>query len=192
MEVEGCGAGIMLIERGCIKAMLEKLPELSDAAAKKTSPLARNLDRLIRAFEPLTVDGARLSEDYSFCRRWRASCGGEVWANIAHKITHVGLNRFTARYQDAMPRGPRIMIGNPPRAAGSAAKPAVTRKAITLNPGAGKSSGNSKPVIKGTTRATLKEGTLKGAAQARVASAPQRLSARIASTLPSKNKPNGK
>ena len=121
MEVEGCGTGIMLIERGLVKTMLEKMPELSDTGAKKHSPLAKNLDRLIRAFDPVTVKGARLSEDYSFCHRWRTGCGGEVWANISHPITHVGLHRYSGRYQDAMPRGPRITLGAQPGKAAAAA-----------------------------------------------------------------------
>jgi hypothetical protein len=129
VEVEGCGAGILLIKRDCVKTMLEKLPALSDTAAGKTSPLAlaRKLTRLIRAFDPLTVDGGRLSEDFSFCHRWRRLCGGEIWANISHEITHVGLQRFSGRYADAMPGGPRIVLGNLPRkpAASGPQKPAI-------------------------------------------------------------------
>jgi hypothetical protein len=130
VHVEGCGAGILLIKRDCIKTMLERLPALSDTAASKTSPLAlaKKLTRLIRAFDPLTVDGARLSEDFSFCHRWRQQCGGEVWANISHEITHVGLQRFSGRYADAMTSGPRIVMGTLPRqsAAAGAQKPAVS------------------------------------------------------------------
>jgi hypothetical protein len=131
IEVDGCGAGILLISRAAVKTMLEKLPDISDTAAKKTSPLARNLDRLIRAFDIMTVDGNRLSEDYSFCHRWRESCGGEIWANISHPIVHVGLHRFAGRYQDAMPRGPRIVVGNLP-------KPVRTGGAVTVKEGAAK------------------------------------------------------
>ena len=130
VEVEGCGAGILLIKRDCIRTLLAKLPELSDTAAGKTSPLAlaKKLPRLIRAFDPLVVDGARLSEDFSFCHRWRQRCGGEVWANISHKITHVGLQRFSGRYSDAMPSGPRIVMGTLPRKPATAGgqKPAVS------------------------------------------------------------------
>jgi hypothetical protein len=136
MEVEGCGAGIMLIERGCVRTMLEKLPELGDAAAKKMSPLAKGLDRLIRAFEPITVDGGRLSEDYSFCHRWRTSCGGEVWANISHQIVHVGLHRFAGRYQDAMPRGPRIVVARPTTGGVIVKEGANKRTATTARPAA--------------------------------------------------------
>lgn len=114
MEVSGCGAGILLIERSAVRTMLEKIPELNDTRAKMTAPVAKTLDRLIRAFDPITIDGARLSEDFSFCHRWRNVCGGEIWANISHEITHVGLHHFAGRYQDAMPRGPRVTVGTLP------------------------------------------------------------------------------
>ena len=32
-------------------------------------------------------------------------------------MTHVGLQRFAGSYADAMPRGPRIVVGNMPRGA---------------------------------------------------------------------------
>ena len=98
IEVDGVGAGVLLIQRGAIEQMLKKLPNLSDKGAPKTSPLARNLDRLIRAFDPITTDAGRLSEDFSFCHRWRNECGGEIWASTDRKITHVGLHHFEGRY----------------------------------------------------------------------------------------------
>jgi hypothetical protein len=167
MEVEGCGAGIMLIERGLVKTMLETLPELNDTGAKQNSPLAKNLDRLIRAFDPVTVKGARLSEDYSFCQRWRVRCGGEIWANISHPITHVGLHRYSGRYQDAMPRGPRIMVG-----------------AVSGKPAAGK------PNVRGakpTASSTMPRITVKEAALRRPGAA-----TRSTETVLRKEKPNGK
>lgn len=109
IEVDACGTGIMLIRRDCVTEMLRVLPELSDVEAGRTSPLAKNFSRLIRAFDPLFVDGTRLSEDFSFCHRWR-QCGGQIWANTAHQITHVGLHRFTARYSDRAPA--RVFVRN--------------------------------------------------------------------------------
>ena len=103
MQVDGCGAGVLLIARTAIETMLQKMPDLSDPTAKANSPLAANLDRLIRAFEPLRVNGALLSEDFSFCHRWNA-CGGEVWVNTAHEIEHIGLHRFKGRYSDLGPQ----------------------------------------------------------------------------------------
>ena len=109
MQVDGCGAGVFLIARTAIETMLKKMPDLSDTKAKTSSPLAANLDRLIRAFEPLRVDDALLSEDFSFCHRWTA-CGGEVWVNTAHEIEHIGLHRFKGRYSDL---GPQLTLGKP-------------------------------------------------------------------------------
>jgi hypothetical protein len=104
VEVEACGAGILLIERGCIAALLRQEPNLSDTTLRGRTPLTKGLDRLIRAFDPVVrADGARLSEDFAFCHRWRTLCGGEVWASVAHPITHVGLHHFAARYSDTVP-----------------------------------------------------------------------------------------
>ncbi|OYX35085.1 MAG: hypothetical protein B7Y99_04315 [Caulobacterales bacterium 32-69-10] len=43
----------------------------------------------------------RLSEDLSFCHRWRTLCGGEVWALIDHEVGHIGTMNFKARLLDA-------------------------------------------------------------------------------------------
>jgi len=109
IEVDGVGAGVLLIQRGAIDQMLKKMPSLSDKGAPKHSPLARGLDRLIRAFDPITTDIGRLSEDFSFCHRWRVDCGGEIWASTNRTITHVGLHHYAGRYGDAA--APRILIG---------------------------------------------------------------------------------
>src|SRR5262245_59798487 len=42
VEVEGCGAGILLIERGCIAELLRRMPELSDEAGKSSTPLTKD------------------------------------------------------------------------------------------------------------------------------------------------------
>jgi len=111
VEVEACGAGILLIERRCIAALLRRAPEMSDEASKGRTPLTRDLPRLIRAFDPVVRDdGARLSEDFAFCHRWRQLCGGQVWASVAHQITHVGLHHFAARYSDAGTAAPRVVV----------------------------------------------------------------------------------
>jgi hypothetical protein len=109
IQVDGCGTGAMLIRRDAIQSMLRKMPQLSDSGARTTSPLAKDLDRLIRAFEPLRLDGALLSEDFSFCRRW-TECGGEIWANVNYEIEHIGLHRFKGRYTDP---GPQLTVAQP-------------------------------------------------------------------------------
>jgi hypothetical protein len=110
IQVEACGSGILLIARGCIDAMLKAMPRISDTKAKTTSPLAKNLDRLIRAFDVLYVNGMRLSEDFSFCYRWRHGCKEEVWANIAHEIVHIGLQRFGGTYLEKISGSGQVVV----------------------------------------------------------------------------------
>ena len=95
----GLGCGVMLISREVITTMLEKMPELSDpipsSLAEATPDL--KLTRIIRAFDKIRNGDMRLSEDMAFCHRWR-ECGGEVWANVNHKISHVGPFDYAIRY----------------------------------------------------------------------------------------------
>ena len=109
ITVDGCGTGIMLIARSALDTMLATMPKLSDAEGAKDTPLATGLDRMIRAFQPVRVDGKLLSEDFSFCHRWR-QCKGEIWVNTTYEIEHVGVHRFKARYDD---RGPQLSVSIP-------------------------------------------------------------------------------
>ena len=87
-----------------------KMPDILNFGEGRRVPKA--FDRSIRAFEYLTVDGQRLTEDYSFCHRWHNQCGGEIWANIAYEIVHMGPHRFRARYSDAL--APRVRVIHTP------------------------------------------------------------------------------
>jgi hypothetical protein len=96
------GGGVMLIKRSMMKEMLEKKPELIDALPSVLAQATSlPLTRLIRAFDTIIEDNRRLSEDISFCSRW-IECGGEIWANVMHKIDHVGPFNFHLRYGGIM------------------------------------------------------------------------------------------
>jgi len=104
LKVKGVGGGVLLISRSAIDEMLRKFPDISDDPKKQqVSPilLKYGATQFIRAFDRLErEDGkGRLSEDLSFCERWRR-CGGEVWANVHHPIGHVGHHDFVIRYED--------------------------------------------------------------------------------------------
>jgi hypothetical protein len=154
VEVEACGTGIMLIERSCVTALLKQQPRLSDKDGPGNSPIASGLARLIRAFDPVTVDGARLSEDFSFCRRWR-DCGGEVWARADKPVTHIGMHRFQARFVDAT--GPHISVRTQrgPVQPG-AAKPGVDKSGVAKPRAA--AGGGSKPRASDAAAGSMREG----------------------------------
>lgn len=103
IELEGAGAGVMLIRRDCIDEMLEQGEAKSDdrlATHTAGAMLAQwGVTRIIRAFDEIEIGTGKLSEDLSFCRRHR-ECGGRVWANIVHRITHVGPFGFAGAFLD--------------------------------------------------------------------------------------------
>lgn len=103
MRASYIGGGVMLISRKMIDEMLAKMPELIDklpGVLAAATPLP--LTRLIRAFDCILKDDRRLSEDVSFCARWRENCGGEIWANVNHNIHHVGPFDFHMRYMGVL------------------------------------------------------------------------------------------
>lgn len=100
VKTDGVGMGITLIRRDVVTTMLEKIEGLSDDKLENSGlGMAFGdsfpLTRIIRAFEPISspYNGAKMSEDFSFCQRWIHECGGEVWAAAHHTIQHVG--RYT-------------------------------------------------------------------------------------------------
>lgn len=102
MEVEGVGMGCTLIRRDVIATMLQKFPELVDERIAM-QPYAKILqsagaNRLIRVFDKMNIpERGWVSEDLSFCIRWR-QCGGQVWAAVGYRISHVGPYDYGACY----------------------------------------------------------------------------------------------
>jgi hypothetical protein len=104
MKVEGIGMGVTLIRRDCVQKLMEQYPELIDTRIELHPAYAMfkqaGIKRLLRMFQPLDIpERGVLSEDLSFCKRWER-CGGTVWANINHRISHVGPYDFAGRYMD--------------------------------------------------------------------------------------------
>lgn len=100
MQVAGVGGGVMMISREVVTKMIEKYPEIVDKDVSNHPGAELLGGRLIRAFDPfVSKNGQRLSEDLAFCERW-TNCGGEVWANVQHRIGHIGPHNFAIRYAD--------------------------------------------------------------------------------------------
>lgn len=110
MLVEGVGMGCTLIKRELVTKMLEKMPEIVDVRLG-LHPAGQTLqqagtNRLIRAFEKLDLpERGVVSEDLSFCLRWQR-CGGQTWAAIAYRMSHVGPFDYAGRYLDMYEQAP--------------------------------------------------------------------------------------
>jgi hypothetical protein len=103
------GAGFMMIQRAALQAMAAAYPETRYLAAHTQARVSPNQYAL---FDTLVdpESGEYLSEDYAFCRRWRA-LGGEVWLDTRSRLIHLGPHEFFgdagARYPGGAPTAGR-------------------------------------------------------------------------------------
>jgi hypothetical protein len=99
VKVRGNPTGVMLIKR----EVIERIAQLPGMITPDFEPLVADglSGRLVQCFRPMLLpDNRMLGEDLSFCRRWTEDCGGEIWASVAHAITHVGTMPFKGRFAD--------------------------------------------------------------------------------------------
>lgn len=103
LKVEGIGFGLTLISRDCVQAMIDggysEIDEDLESHTAGQMLKSQGINRMIRAFDKIKLPGRRLSEDFSFCERHRRA-GGEVWAAIHHRVTHIGDYGFAGCYMD--------------------------------------------------------------------------------------------
>ena len=89
------GTGLQLLKRSVLERMAAAHPELRFRTVHTLAGDQPRSDNLYALFDP-EIDantGEYLSEDYAFCRRWRA-LGGDIWLDLRSKITHVGADQF--------------------------------------------------------------------------------------------------
>ena len=88
------GTGFMLIRRAALARMMRAYPELRFAAAHDRAtqdPSPHQFALFDCMIEPETRH--YLSEDYTFCRRWR-DMGGQIWLDTQGALIHSGSHDF--------------------------------------------------------------------------------------------------
>jgi hypothetical protein len=103
-KLAGVGMGVTLIRRDAVTRLLEQSPGIIDKRMA-TYPQGHVFgpempERLIRAFDRIDTPQGWLSEDLSFCERWRA-CGGDIWAHAGRRIVHVGPHHHVGCFLEA-------------------------------------------------------------------------------------------
>ena len=89
------GTGFQLIKRHVFEKLAAAHPELAFSKIHATIPSIKSGSHQYALFDPM-IDpdtGEYLSEDFSFCRRWRA-LGGEIWLDLRSKLIHIGSADF--------------------------------------------------------------------------------------------------
>jgi hypothetical protein len=94
------GGGFQLLRRNALEKMIAAYPQthfrsvhgMPMSGTRRDTSHSANLYALFDCIiDPET--GAYLSEDYSFCLRWRRT-GGEIWLDTTSKLTHTGPYEF--------------------------------------------------------------------------------------------------
>ena len=100
------GTGFMLISRDAINRMIAAYPQTRYNSVHAYPQIGSELTVFYALFDcvidPITQ--TYLSEDFTFCRRWRA-LGGQIWLDTRSSLTHTGPTDFVGtphqRFQTA-------------------------------------------------------------------------------------------
>jgi hypothetical protein len=92
MQVSAVGTGLMMISRRVLETIRNANPQLRARFPEAEARIAEAVLYFETMIEP--DSGRYLSEDFAFCRRWR-DCGGEVWADLTGRLSHMGPAIYT-------------------------------------------------------------------------------------------------
>jgi hypothetical protein len=93
IKVRYAGTGFLMIRRQAIERMCREYPELQYRRDHSTDAAMESENRFALFECMIGEDGTYLSEDFAFCKRW-TQMGGEIWADLRSKLTHVGPMAF--------------------------------------------------------------------------------------------------
>ena len=89
-RAEYAGTGILLLRREVFHQLMKHFPELKGRGLGRDAyPEGHGGQRWGFFNEMQNEEGITLTEDISFCRRWRQT-GGEIWIDGASEVLHIG------------------------------------------------------------------------------------------------------
>ena len=90
-----CGEWLSAHETSVLERMVAAYPELQFKSIDTLTTGMPSKDNLFAFFDCMIdpENASYLSEDYSFCRRWKA-IGGEIWLDLRSRLTHAGVQHF--------------------------------------------------------------------------------------------------
>lgn len=97
LEVDRIAFGAMLITRDVLDIMIKR------AGVKRQALTNNNLGSFYNFFTARAesaMANQHVSEDMSFCDRWRRDCGGRIWAYVDTTVYHIGDFAYGGSYMD--------------------------------------------------------------------------------------------
>lgn len=95
VTAEYAGTGFMLIRRAVAERMASAFPETKYRGMHTFPQPAQVSENFYNLFDCIVEPKTRvyLSEDYTFCHRWR-QIGGKIWLDTKSRLKHVGSYEF--------------------------------------------------------------------------------------------------
>jgi len=89
------GCGFMMLRRSCIERMIFAYPQTKYKLAHVYTTSKERSENLYALFDCIIEPETNiyLSEDFTFCRRWR-DIGGKIWLDPKSRLAHHGAFRF--------------------------------------------------------------------------------------------------
>lgn len=92
VDIRGCGFGFVYTSVECLQRMADVSRWYTDLPTTDKVP-----DVFDMVYDKYGEYDVKLSEDYSFCKRWREQCGGRVKLLTKGVIYHAGSHGWSAR-----------------------------------------------------------------------------------------------
>lgn len=97
---EYVGTGVLLVRREAFEQLMKHFPELEGRGFGREAYLEDHGGKRWGFFNEMqNEDGFPLTEDISFCRRWRQT-GGEIWVNGVSDVLHIGRASHSGNFLD--------------------------------------------------------------------------------------------
>jgi hypothetical protein len=93
VKVRYAGTGFLMTRRKALERMCAQYPRLQFKRDHSIDATTASDNRFALFECMIAEDGTYLSEDFAFCKRW-IDIGGEIWADLNSKLTHVGPMAF--------------------------------------------------------------------------------------------------
>ena len=93
VKVRYAGTGFLMVRRQALERICAHYPQLKFKRDHSIDAATVSENRFALFECMIAEDGTYLSEDFAFCKRW-TDMGGEIWADLKSKLTHVGPMAF--------------------------------------------------------------------------------------------------
>ena len=98
IKIANAPTGFLCVKRVVFERMRKEYPHLKYRLLESTK---EENEWMHAFFDAYVEDGILWSEDYGFCRRWRA-IDGDVWCDPSIKLSHIGQKIYSGSIEDAL------------------------------------------------------------------------------------------